>query len=404
MRSMCVPREEMDGDTKGDACHQPRVQLTTGRPGRVNHLQFSETPHRVLGEAGIGLELRGPLQPVFLGRAVSRKERHLSAPILSPSHPTHPGSQATVPACHLASQTRVTSGGHPLSDPPQPLRSNSRKVVYEPAQRGRGSGWGERGPRSSWCGLGSWSFEQSGSPGLRRRVSLTRPRTGPCWGLDWVGTKGHTPQRLWSLETIALFIGVTSAHPRALTSGLGLEAPQIIPLPLLRSQTARLGPWGPLSPCLLASEHPGAKPACRQPCREPSHFLEVSLWRSREYLRSRVQCSCSFTFFSSFWNLWATQVEMRGSRLVPRHPPAARLQGPRGRPWPPWLVCGTTVSSGLHLLHGRYSKHLYCVTTGPVCCGRRPTEGVVPRGTHGLYAWTTVSHVRMSTPPGSRRR
>ena len=121
MRSMCVPREEMDGDTKGDACHQPRVQLTTGRLGRVNHLQFSETPHSVLGEAGIGLELRGPLQPVFLGRAVSRKERHLSAPILSPSHSTHPGSQATVPACHLASQTRVTSGGHPTSDPPQPL-------------------------------------------------------------------------------------------------------------------------------------------------------------------------------------------------------------------------------------------------------------------------------------------
>lgn len=43
-----------------------------------------------------------------------------------------------------------------------------------------------------------------------------------------------------------------------------------------------------------------AETSSESPGPRPSHFLKFSLWRSKEYLRSRVQCSCSFTLFSSF--------------------------------------------------------------------------------------------------------
>ena len=59
---------------------------------------------------------------------------------------------------------------------------------------------------------------------------------GPCWGSGLSGNEGYTPQQLWSLETISLFIQVTSALLSILTSGLQVEGPphpQIMSLPLL---------------------------------------------------------------------------------------------------------------------------------------------------------------------------
>lgn len=128
---------------------------------------------------------------------------------------------------------------------------------------------------------------------------------GPAWWA-WVEQRA-VPHTTLQLGAISLFIWVTAVCLRALTIGLVIETPkQSCSPPAVRGpQTPSAGLSDPPPPPVSSPRGlpPGRSPhLLPTPPRSPRarHFLRFSLWRSSEYLRSRVQCSCSFTLFSSF--------------------------------------------------------------------------------------------------------
>lgn len=181
------------------------------------------------------------------------------------------------------------------------------------------------GPTAARVGWVSCSFEQSGR--FRAPHGSPPPKAWDASGLTarallgsgLGGNKGlHSTATLGSGNNIAVYLGDTFVQRGAQTRGIVVESTPTNSASLWGSPSATPGPGssgaaglgGWVSP---PQGLPGwglpERGVCLQlrllgsPGRWPSHFLTFSLWSSKEYLRSRVQCSCSFTWWSSFWNL-----------------------------------------------------------------------------------------------------
>ena len=163
-------------------------------------------------------------------------------------------------------------------------------------------------------------LEQSGSCspcGPMRRTVLTRPGTLAdliAWALLGVWTEWerriHTTAALESGNNTSVYLG-DICPPKPLTSGLLVRfaAPphptpnHVFPLLACRGPRLQARPLRPaeLQPFVVSLDFRAFQgTACLLPTSsslgpQPGHFLRSSFWRSKEYLRSRVQCSSSFT-------------------------------------------------------------------------------------------------------------